>query len=84
MSASEDHKATQTPRVATKPVRRTVDLPPARHAALTQWCADTAVQLGASRITGQQTINALIHLLLTDELMSRRVRAAIADKLPER
>lgn len=73
----------RAPRVRATRVRSTVDLPPARHAALKAWCADSAIQLGEVRITTQQTINALVHLLLTDELMSRRVRAAIADELAE-
>ena len=79
---AEPQKA-RAPRVRATRVRSTVDLPPARHAALKAWCADSAVQLGQARITTQQTIDALVHLMLTDEAMSRRVRAVIADELAE-
>jgi len=63
--------------VQTKPVRRTVDLPPARHHALTAWAQEEALRLGVARVYGQNVINELIHLLLTDETTSRKVHAAL-------
>lgn len=71
-------------RPATSPgrkVRRTIDLPFARHRALAQWCENTAVEIGASRVSGQDTIEALVHLLLTDETTARKIRRALADDL---
>lgn len=73
--------ATRAPAVRAKPVRKTVDLPPARYAALSAWCSETAVQIGAARVTGQQVLNALVARLLTDETLARKIRTDIADDL---
>ncbi|MGH3766001.1 MAG: hypothetical protein ACRDS0_03270 [Pseudonocardiaceae bacterium] len=58
----------------TKPVRRSVDLSPAYHAELTQWCAETAAIIGTARVTGQDVIRALVARLLMDESLARRIR----------
>jgi hypothetical protein len=58
----------------TKPVRRSVDLSPAYHARLTQWCAEAAEIIGTSRVTGQDVIRALVARLLMDESLARRIR----------
>lgn len=58
-----------------KPVRQTVDLPHARHLAFAAWRMETAVQLGRSRLTTQDALAAVVEVLLTDEMVSRRVRA---------
>lgn len=58
----------------TKPVRRSVDLSPSYHARLTEWCAETADEIGA-RVTGQAVIRALVARLLMDEHLARRIRA---------
>ncbi len=58
----------------TKPVRRSVDLSPAYHAELTQWCAETADIIGTARVTGQDVIRALVARLLMDESLARRIR----------
>ena len=58
----------------TKPVRRSVDLSPAYHAKLTQWCAETAEVIGTARVTGQDVIRALVARLLMDESLARRIR----------
>jgi hypothetical protein len=79
--AAKDHRSRKAPVVRTTRVRKTVDLPPARYAAFDRWCAETAVAIGVTRVTGQVAINALIHRLLTDETMARRIRADIADEL---
>lgn len=69
------------PSARTKKVRRTVDLPVARHHALTRWCEETAVELGAARIPGQAVISALIGRLLTDELLARKIRGDLEKEL---
>lgn len=60
--------------VLAKPIRSTVDLPPARHRSLKAWSAETATEIGRARVTTQEVINALVHLLLTDETLARKVR----------
>lgn len=67
------------PRVKGKPVRKTVDLPPQRYAALTTWCTESAAELGVTRVTGQAVINALVARLVTDETLARKVRADLAE-----
>lgn len=62
----------------TKPVRRSVDLSPAIHAQLTEWCAETAAQIGTTRVTGQAVLRALVARLLVDEGLSRRIRADLS------
>lgn len=61
----------------TKPVRRSVDLSPSYHAGLTDWCAETADEIGA-RVTGQAVIRALVARLLMDEHLARRIRADLS------
>jgi hypothetical protein len=58
----------------TKPVRRSVDLSPAYHVKLTEWCAETADVIGTARVTGQDVIRALVARLLMDESLARRIR----------
>ena len=67
-----------------RPVRKTVDLAPARYAALTEWCAESAGQLGVARVTGQDVLAGLVELLLTDETTARRLRAQLADDFRNR
>ncbi|MGH3900956.1 MAG: hypothetical protein ACRDTA_22475 [Pseudonocardiaceae bacterium] len=64
--------------VRTKPVRRSVDLSPAHHVKLTQWCAEAADLIGAPRVTGQDVIRALVARLLMDEALARRIRADLS------
>ncbi|MGH3972242.1 MAG: hypothetical protein ACRDS9_02795 [Pseudonocardiaceae bacterium] len=64
--------------VRTKPVRRSVDLSPAYHVKLTQWCAETADLIGATRVTGQDVIRALVARLLMDETLARKIRADLS------
>lgn len=77
------HRRVDTPAVQltepvrTKPVRRSVDLSPSYHARLTQWCADTADEIGVTRVTGQDVIRALVARLLADQTLARRIRADI-------
>ncbi|MDX6584330.1 MAG: hypothetical protein QOI10_3514 [Solirubrobacterales bacterium] len=62
-----------------KLVRRSVSLSPTHHARLTQWCHETAVQIGGTRVTRQDVFRALVARLLTDETVARKIRADIAD-----
>lgn len=69
----------QRANVRVKPVRRTVDLSPMRHASLDAWCAETARELGVARITGQAVISALVGRLLTDETLARKIKQDLRD-----
>lgn len=62
----------------TKPVRRSVDLSPTYHARLTQWCRETAEEIGTTRVTGQDVIRALVARLLVDQNLARRIRADLS------
>ncbi|MDQ4094089.1 MAG: hypothetical protein M3143_12040 [Actinomycetota bacterium] len=62
----------------TKPIRRSVDLSPAHHARLTQWCAETADMIGTARVTGQDVIRALVARLLMDKALAQRIRADLS------
>jgi hypothetical protein len=67
--------ATPAPPAPAKDVRQTVDLPHARHLAFAAWRMETAVQLGRSRLTTQDALSAMVQVVLTDEVVARRVRA---------
>jgi hypothetical protein len=62
-------------RAPAKDVRQTVDLPHPRHLAFAAWRMETAVQLGRSRLTTQDALSAMVEVVLTDEVVARRVRA---------
>lgn len=79
---AEDRERALAPRTATphaKPIRSTVDLAPARHAALKAWCGETAVEIGRSRVTTQDVLRALVGRLLTDETLARKIRADLRE-----
>jgi len=71
------------PAARTRLVRRTVDLPAARHHALTSWCEELAVNLGVARVPGQYVMDELVHLLLTDETTARKIREALRKRFEE-
>jgi hypothetical protein len=77
-------KPATAPVVRAKPVRKTVDLPPQRYAALTSWCAATAVELGVSRVTGQDVLNALTERLLQDETLADAIRDDLRKQIADR
>lgn len=60
--------------VRVKPVRATVDIPAGNFAKLKAWQGETAVQLGKSRVTNQDVLEALVERLLTDETLARKIR----------
>lgn len=70
-------KTPATPSVRVKPVRLTVDVSPADHAALLRWCLDAASDLGVARVSGQ----ALIRAMLRQALSSATVRADITSEV---
>ncbi|MFD4676998.1 hypothetical protein ACFWNN_45295 [Lentzea sp. NPDC058450] len=59
----------------TKPIRSTVDLPPVQHHGLKDWCSETAVMIGKTRVTTQDVVRAMVARLLTDETFARSIRA---------
>lgn len=65
------------PSVRTKPVRLTVDIPPADHAALVRLAVDAATQLGATRVPGQELVRALIHRMLSDPQLQQQIVADV-------
>jgi predicted dienelactone hydrolase len=72
-SLPERHLPSAAP-VLAKPIRSTVDLSPARHRSLKAWSAETATEIGRARVTTQEVINALVHRMLTDETLARKIR----------
>lgn len=60
--------------------RQTVDLTESDHIKFARWRMETAVALGRTRLTTQDTLAALVQVLLDDETVARRVRARIADQ----
>ncbi|MGH3924837.1 MAG: hypothetical protein ACRDTT_18580 [Pseudonocardiaceae bacterium] len=81
---AEDRPRQRLQSERSKPVRRTVDLPPTHHQKLTTWCSEAAVELGVARITGQDVLRSLVARLLTDETLARKLRADLADELTQR
>lgn len=73
----EPEPAAPRPPARTRPVRQTVDLPAAQHAALAAWRHDTALQLARTRLTTQDVLAAAVAALLEDDLVARRVRLRI-------
>jgi hypothetical protein len=80
----EEPARLSTPQVRARPVRKTVDLPPQRYAALTEWGAETAGALGVARVTGQDILNALVARLLADKDLARDIRNDLAEDLRRR
>lgn len=70
---------TTVPTPLARPIRSTIDLPPARHRALNEWMNEQAVVLGRGRLTKQEVIAALVGRLLTDETLSRLITADLRD-----
>lgn len=64
--------------VRTSPVRVTVDLPPAEHAALVRWCAEAAAETGRPRVSNQAVLRALVHRLSADPALAEQIRQDIS------
>jgi hypothetical protein len=58
-----------------KPVRSTLDLPPATHRDLQAWLNESAVRLGRARLTKQDVLEALVKRLLVDETLTKLILA---------
>lgn len=70
--------AAETP--LAKPVRTTLDLPPAVHRDLQAWLNESAVRLGRARLTKQQALEALVRRLLVDETLAKLILADIKNQ----
>ena len=77
--AAEQARAARTAR--TKPIRSSLDLPPARHHALRAREVELAQELGAVRGVRQALVSAMVHVFLTDVTVARRVEAQLAEDL---
>lgn len=71
------------PTARTKPVRRTVDLLPARHHRLKERQQELAVQLGVAEVPGQYVLEELVTLYLTDETTARKLAARVRARIDE-
>lgn len=81
-SVAEEHLATRssrasTPQVRTRPVRLTVDVSPADHAALARLALEAAAELGLARVHGQEIVRALLHRMLGDPDLQRQIMTDI-------
>ena len=70
--------SSSVPPVRSRPVRLTVDVSPADHAALLRLTVEAAAQLGLTRVHGQEIVRALIARMLTDADLQARVLADVA------
>lgn len=77
--AADQARAARTAR--TKPVRSSLDLPPARHHALRAREIELMRELGAVRGVRQALVSAMVHVYMTDETVARRVDEQLADDL---
>jgi hypothetical protein len=66
------------PVVRSKPVRLTVDISPADHAALGQLTLTAATTIGAARIPGQDIMRALLRHYLADPDLQQTILTDIA------
>jgi hypothetical protein len=68
-----------------KKVRQTVDVSVAHHQALAQWRLDASQHLDRpTAVTAQDAISALVELLLTDVVTSRKVIKLLRRRAAER
>jgi hypothetical protein len=71
------HSAEQ---VLAKPVRSTLDLPPAVHRDLQAWLGESAVRLGRARVTKQDVLEALVKRLLVDETLTKLILTDLKER----
>jgi hypothetical protein len=62
-----------------KPVRSTLDLPPAVHRDLQHWLNESATRMGRSRLTKQEVLEALVRRLLHDEPLAKLIMADLRE-----
>lgn len=62
-----------SPTVRVRPVRLTVDVAPADHAALARWCLDAAGELGLARVAGQELVRSLLRRALEDQTLRAEI-----------
>lgn len=77
--AADQARAARTAR--TKPIRSSLDLPPARHHALRAREAELMQEHNAVRGLRQHLLSAMVATYLTDEAFARRVDAQLAEDL---
>jgi hypothetical protein len=63
-----------------KPVRSTLDLPPATHRDLQAWLGEAAVRLGRARVTKQDVLEALVKRLMTDETLAKLILSDLKER----
>lgn len=73
-----------TENVRVKPVRLTVDVTPADHAALNRLCLLVAEEIGVARVYGQEMVRSLVGVMLTDSALQARVIADVAQRRRDR
>lgn len=78
---TEQAARTVKPQTRTKPVGKTINLDPGLNKDLAQWQTNAAADLGLSRVTFQQTVDALLRELLSDSHLSERVQARVSNPL---
>lgn len=66
--------------VLAKPVRSTLDLPPATHRDLQAWLGEAAVRLGRARVTKQDVLEAMVRRLLVDETLAKLILADLKER----
>lgn len=66
--------------VLAKPVRSTLDLPPAVHRDLQAWLGEAAIRLGRARVTKQDALEALVRRLLVDEPLAKLILSDLRER----
>jgi len=64
-----------------RPARLTLDLAPVQHRELTRWCADTAYELGLTKVPATSVLRLLVGQLTSDPELAARIRALIPAEL---
>lgn len=72
-NARESRTDASSPTVRVRPVRLTVDVTPADHAALARWCLDAAGELGLARVAGQELVRSLLRRALEDQTLRAQI-----------
>jgi hypothetical protein len=59
--------------VLAKPVRSTLDLPPAVHRDFQSWLNESAILVGKARLTKQEVLEALVRRLMHDDRLAKLI-----------